>query len=275
MRSDRCPPAMREAAPGVRSLQNARTPGARGRAGEGAPLHCIPTPPHGRPQHDRRESALSPSAIGSACRRSARLRRGVAHAMTCAVALGLAACAAPKRPPSPKYVAPTSGPTAKLVMRGTVPQGDLYGVFVYDDSEKCAGSRLVGVGNTARPPVTTALAAGTMTTVEFYLLKPNKQFCNVRWSFTPVAGKTYLLSGRALNTAGYACLAQVMDMSDPESLKPEPTALRRNPSGSACLPLAQSKAATSANATEAGQSTPDAVLRQGAGADDLNGLIGQ
>jgi hypothetical protein len=214
---------------------------------------------------------VSQPAIDSACRPGAVLRRRAPAAVLLAAALGLAACATPTKP-VPKYVSPTSGPTAKLVMRGNVPQGDLFGVFVYDDSEKCTGSRLAGTGNNARNPVSTTLAASQVTTVEFYLLKPNRQYCNVRWSFTPVAGKTYLLSGAAL-TAN-ACGARVMDMSNPESIKVEPTALRRNPGASACLPLAQSRAATVAG-SDAGQSAPEAVLRQGAGTEDLQGLIGQ
>jgi hypothetical protein len=187
--------------------------------------------------------------------------------VTVAVAL-IGACAT--TPPIPKYVAPTTGPTAKLVMRGSVPEGDLYGVFLYDDSEHCAGSRLAGTGTSTRSPVTTTLAASRITTVEFYLLKPNRMACRVRWSFTPVAGKTYLLNGGARPNA---CVALVMDMSNPDSLKVEPTALRRNPGTTVCLPLAQSKAATATDAADT--SSHDAVLRQGAGTDDLKGLIGQ
>jgi hypothetical protein len=214
---------------------------------------------------------VSQRAIDPACR-TARIRRPGAAALAVAAVLGLAACAAPTRP-IPRYVAPSAGPTAKLVMRGTVPEGDLFGVFVYDDSEKCAGSRLAGNGTSARNPVTTTLAASQVTTIEFYLLKPNRMACRVRWSFTPIAGKTYLLRGSALGPD--ACLARVMDMSDPERVKGEATALRRNPGTSVCLPLAQSKTAGLAEA-DAGQSaTPEAVLRQGAGAEDLKGLIGQ
>jgi hypothetical protein len=193
-----------------------------------------------------------------------------------AVAAGLlmAGCAArPPAPPVPKYVAPTSGPTAKLVMRAAVPAGDIYGVIVHEDSEKCAGPRIVGTGDAKRNPVTTALAANQVQTVEFRLIKPSRQTCAVRWSFTPVAGKSYLVRGVSTPTG---CLAVVMDMTDPEKIKPEPTALRRNPVGSACLPIAQSKSigTTGADGTQAGQGQ-DAVLRQGAGAEDLQGLIGQ
>ena len=70
------------------------------------------------------------------------------------------------------------------------------------------------------------------------------------------------------------CIALVLDMTDPVKIQPEPAALRRNPGGNACLPLAQSKAITltagGATATGEGQ---EAVLRQGAGADELQGLI--
>jgi len=215
------------------------------------------------PSHhnDRRERAVSQPAF----------HRHAGRAAIVAAAVVLVACAAPTKP-SPKYVAPTSGPTARLVMRGAVPQGDLYGVFVYDDSDKCTGSRLAGTGTNTRNPPTTTLAASQITTVEFFLLKANRQACNVRWSFTPVAGRTYLITGGAVGTT--ACAAKVMDMSNPEAIKLEATALRRNPGASACLPLAQAKSATLAGA-DAGPAGQEAVLRQGAGADDLQGLIGQ
>lgn len=181
----------------------------------------------------------------------------------------LAGCAAPTKT-TQKYVPPASGPSAKLVMRGVVPAGDIYGVYVLQDSERCTDYRMVGVGNSTRNPVTTTLPAGQLSTLEFMLVKPNKQFCSIRWSFTPVAGKTYLLRGAAV---GAGCGALVHDMSDPENLKLEPTALRRNPVGNNCLPISQSKGINlkAANVDAGGE----AVLRQGAGAEDLQGLIGQ
>lgn len=186
--------------------------------------------------------------------------------------LALAACVVPPKPaPLAKYVAPTTGPTAKLVMRGSVPAGDLYGVSVFDDSEHCTGSRIVGAGGNARSPASTTLAANRVTTLEFLLIKPNKQYCSVRWTFTPLAGKTYLLRGAALPTT---CGAAVLDMTNPEDIKPEQTALRRNPTGFACLPISQSKAA-SLGGSDKGSNGNDAVLRPGAGADDLQGLIAQ
>jgi len=189
-----------------------------------------------------------------------------------AAAVVLTACVVP--PPSKpiaKYVPPTDGQTAKLVMRGTLPAGDNYGVYVYSDSEKCTGLRSVGTGTNTRNPASTLLAANQIATVEFFLVKPTvRSYCSIRYSFTPIAGRTYLLSGAA---ADKGCSARMLDMSDPENIKPEPTALRRNPAGTACLPLSQSRAATLAG-NGAAQKSGDAVLRQGASADDLQGLIG-
>lgn len=196
-------------------------------------------------------------------------RRLAAGGGLIAVALLLGGCATPPARTTAPYVGPTEGPSAKLVMRGKVVPGDVYGVYVYDDAEKCSGMRRVGTGNTTRNPTTTTLPADRIATVEFLLVKPNRQFCSIQWSFTPVAGKTYLLNGVSVATA---CAARVMDMSDPDQIKAEPTALRRNGGGRQCLPLAQSRAATVAGAD--GKSD-DAVLRPSANTDDLKGLIGQ
>jgi hypothetical protein len=199
---------------------------------------------------------------------SLRLTRG--GGLLAVAALALAGCATAPSKPIAKYVAPSAGPTAKLVMRGKVPAGDIYGVYVYDDAEKCLGGRIVGSGDSARNPPTSALAADRIATVEFLLVKPNRQVCSIQWSFTPAAGKTYLLNGVSVATA---CAARVMDMSDPDQIKPEPTALRRNGGGRQCMPLAQSRAASMAGAD--GTKSDDAVLRPSANAEDLKGLIGQ
>lgn len=193
--------------------------------------------------------------------------------MSIALAAGVAlfaGCAAPAPKIMGKYVPPSSGPTAKLVMRGAVPAGEFFTVNTFDDSEKCEGYRVVGTGNATRTPASTTLAANVVTTVEFRVDKPAKrQLCATRFTFTPVAGKTYLLRGGSTATG---CGALVMDMTNPENIKPEPTVLRRNPKGLACLPISKSKASSVAT-PEAGENNADAVLRQGAGTEDLQGLI--
>ncbi|HJV62671.1 MAG TPA: hypothetical protein VJ743_17115 [Albitalea sp.] len=212
---------------------------------------------------------MTPSKLGQG-RRAAMV---VVRVAMWVAPLLLAACAThPTARPLPRYVAPAGGPTAKLVMRGSVPAGDSFGVYVYDNAEACTGLRAVGAGNSVRNPASTTLAANQVQTIEFFLVKPSRQFCAVRWSFTPVAGKTYLLSGGAVANTG--CAARVMDASDPDDIKPEPTALRRNPGSTQCLPLALSKPSTLAGSA-AEQSGHDAVLKPGATSDDLKGLMGQ
>jgi hypothetical protein len=213
--------------------------------------------------------------------RSKRSIRGAPlRPLTCGgvVAALLGGCAAPPTtapaaPPSipslPAYSAPAAGPTARLVMRGTLSAGRAYGVTVYDDAERCTGLRTIGTGSAGKHPDSTLLEAGRPTTLEFVLVKPGQGACPVRWTFTPQAGRTYLLSG---SETAQGCAAGVLDMTDPERIRPEPGARRRNPQGSTarCVPLAQSPLAQVA---QAGAGGDDAVLRPNATADDLKGLI--
>jgi hypothetical protein len=182
----------------------------------------------------------------------------------------LGGCATPA-PKLPNYTAPAGGPTAKLVMRGAVPTGDAFGVLVYDDAENCKGPRLAGAGNSARNPTTVPLAAGALTTVDFMLVKANKESCLLRWSFTPVAGKSYLVNGGAY---GSGCRAALLDATNPDSMAAPAGAVRRDAKGNSCVPLAQARS-TGATVAQGGQDQGAAVLRPGANADDLQGLIGQ
>ncbi|HET9975942.1 MAG TPA: hypothetical protein VFQ20_00780 [Burkholderiaceae bacterium] len=183
----------------------------------------------------------------------------------------LAGCVttAPAGPSLPRHVAPTSGPTARLLVRAAVPAGDLYGVYLHDDALACTGPRIAGAGNATRQPAATAIAAGQLTTLDFTLFKPSKAACTVRWSFTPEAGKTYLVTGLG-NAAG--CSARVLDATDPDAIKPVAQALRRNSATRQCMGLDEARAAA-ANAPVGGQAGGDAVLRPGATGDDLKGLL--
>ena len=149
----------------------------------------------------------------------------------------------------PNYTAPAGAPTAKLVMRGAVPTGDAFGVLVYDDAENCKGPRLAGAGNSVRTPTTVPLAAGALTTVDFMLVKANKESCMLRWSFTPVAGKSYLVNGGAYGTG---CRAALLDASNPDAMAAPAGSVRRNDKGNACVPMAQARS-TTATARRAGK----------------------
>jgi len=182
----------------------------------------------------------------------------------------LGGCATPP-PKLPSYTAPAGAATAKLVMRGAVPAGDAFGVLVYDDAVNCKGARLAGAGNSARNPNTVPLAAGALTTVEFMYVKANKESCLLRWSFTPVAGKSYLVNGGGYGTG---CRAALLDSTNPDSMAAPAGAVRRNEKGNACVPMAQARP-VGANTAQGGQDQGAAVLRPGANSDDLQGLIPQ
>jgi hypothetical protein len=203
--------------------------------------------------------------------RSPARRRGVARGLTVALTLALlGACATPtkKAMQAPAYVAPAGAQTARLLSRGTVNAGDAYGIFVFDDAVNCSGPRIASAGNAARTPKATEIEAGRTTTLDFVVAHPDNTACRVRWSFTPAAGKTYLVAG-ALTAKG--CSARLLDATDPDHMKAEGSAQRRNLNGSVCSALVARPAAT--GAVGGSEQSGEAVLRPGATADDLQGLI--
>jgi hypothetical protein len=171
----------------------------------------------------------------------------------------------------PPYAAPPGASTAKLAVRGAVPSGDYFGVLVYDDADNCKSPRLAGAGSSTRNPESVALAAGGLQTLAFVIVKPNKQSCSVRWSFTPQSNKTYVINGGAL---GSGCTASLLDASNPDRMRVPDGLVRRTAPGVFCVPLAQAPA-VKGNGTRGGQSDGAAVLNPGATADDLQGLIGK
>src|SRR6185295_19218886 len=191
-------------------------------------------------------------------------RIGVRWAALALASALLGACATPTKKPAqvPAYVAPAGVPTARLLSRGAVNAGDAYGVIVFDDAANCAGPRIASVGNASRTPKAAAIEAGKTTTLDFVVAHPDKTACRVRWSFVPDAGKTYLVAG-ALTAKG--CSARVLDATDPDHMKAETSAQRRNLGGSACTALVARPAAP--NAVGGSEQSGEAVLRPGATTD--------
>ena len=199
------------------------------------------------------------------------LRRGL-PALLGAAAI-LAACATPSTPNSaalPRHVAPVGGPTAKLVMRGTVPQGDVYAVYLSDDAVACQGQRIVGAGNPTRVPTSTTIAAERLQTVDFRLFRADKRTCLVRWSFTPVAGRSYLIAGAATPTG---CSARMLDATDPDAIKPVQGALIRTSTTQACVGINDARALPGPGPAGGQGASGEAVLVPGATAADLDGLV--
>jgi hypothetical protein len=207
---------------------------------------------------------------------ASRAKPGKALRWSLMVAVGLlTACATPPQQKINRYVSPSGVPVAKLAMRATLTGGvDLYGVYVFSDGDNCKDPQIAGAGRSVgNSPPSVNVAAGKWTTLEFITFHPSRQFCVVRWSFQPTVGRTYLVAGSG---EGTMCKAALLDATDPDSIKPDTTAVRRNVAGNACVPLTVAQSTRAKNASGQGAAGKDeANLRPGASADDLKGLIPQ
>ncbi|MBL8352294.1 MAG: hypothetical protein JNL87_18515 [Burkholderiaceae bacterium] len=186
-----------------------------------------------------------------------------------AALLLLAGCAAP---PAPAAAAPLpAGPGARLLLRGAVASEDRYAAVAYSDALACQGPRQLAAGLPQKAPEPAWLSAGTLATLDFVILRNDKPSCSVRWSFTPRAGRTYLLQGLAL---GSGCSARLVDASQPDRPQPVADAVLRSVPGQPCLPLAQARANAAASATiQGGQQDGEAVLNPRATTQGLEWLI--
>jgi hypothetical protein len=167
------------------------------------------------------------------------------------------------------YSLPRGSPSSRLLMRGAMQPGDQFVVNVLDDALQCKTPRRVGSGTAQKQPDAAQLAAGILTTLDFVVTKSQRQQCLVRWTFTPVAGRSYALQG---NSTATGCGALLVDVTRPDQLRPADGALRRNLGSEVCLPLSRSEPPPR-SPLEGGQSGGDAVLNPAATTADLEGLI--
>lgn len=190
----------------------------------------------------------------------------------------LTACSTP--PPAsqdtaapPRFTSVSGGPTARLISRVKIEGSNFaaYAVNVLTGTEDCSGRQTLGAGRpgTTPPLPTVQIAAARLTTLEFVgVTADRKSSCMVRWSFLPTAGKSYLLQN---GFDGQRCTSLVLDATDPDAIRPEPSALHRNPApDKTCVPLSQARGLP-IQASGSG----DATLKPGASNDDLKGLIGR
>jgi hypothetical protein len=181
----------------------------------------------------------------------------------------LSACAQPIT----KYQTPQGVPTARLLMRGTLEPGDRYGIFLFDSADDCKGMHIAAVGTPGADPAAIKVSAQGMRTVDVYVSKANHTSCRVRWSFTPTAGRSYLVSAQSTATG---CSAMIFDATDVDAMKPEASLLRRDVPGNACVALANSRSISQMTANRdrgsvAGPSTA-AKSPTGIAEDDLKAL---
>lgn len=182
----------------------------------------------------------------------------------------LAGCAAAPLPNLPAYAAPAADqPAARLLMRAQVHPNDRFMLVVLDDNERCQGPRLLAGGAPGADAAPQRIAAGRLTTLDFVIARGGQTPCVVRWSFTPMAGRTYLAQGLVV---GAGCTARLLDASQPDRPLQPPDLLLRSTPAQRCVPLALS-ARSGVSPIQGGQHDGEAVLNPNATAKDLEGLI--
>lgn len=198
-----------------------------------------------------------------------------------AALLLLSACA--QQPVIP-YTAATAGPTSRLLMRGSLDPGEAYGVYLLGGVKDCTQPQRVGTGTAETNPAATTIAADRMSTLDVVVTKSNQSSCRVRWSFSPRAGRSYLVAARG-EPGG--CSVSLLDATDPDDIRTEMSARRRDAPGNACMPLGTAKTvgelaarsqgfiAGAERPAPASRSSDSTVLPSSVSEDDLKGLTGK
>jgi len=213
--------------------------------------------------------------------RRCRLAQGpAAGRLAAALLLALSACAQP----IVQYSAATSGPTSRLLMRGSLDPGDAYGVYLLGSVQDCTQPQRVGTGTAEANPAATTIAANRLSTLDVVVTKSDRTFCRVRWSFSPREGRSYLVAARG-EPGG--CSVSLLDATDPDDIRTEMSARRRDAPGNTCLPLAAVRTVGELTARSQGLTSGTdrpAPASRGGGSDvmpsavtedDLKGLTGK
>lgn len=163
-----------------------------------------------------------------------------------------------------------SGPDAVVRVRAAVPRGQVAVVVQLVDADNCKSPHLLArAAPSGESPSAQALPAGRLVTLDFLFTDSTRALCGVRWSFTPQAGRQYLVQGASVGSICPATLTDVTQADRPRT----PEDLRyRSETGKPCVPLAQARRVPP-GMLEGGQVGGDAVLRPLATDDDLKGLI--
>jgi hypothetical protein len=185
-------------------------------------------------------------------------------ACACATALAVWGCVpATVKQAAPGYQGPTSGPSARLLVRVSHP-GGRYSVSNFDQPVACTHRREF-VSATALEPAsaTFELVANKLQTLSFLHVRPDRKGCEVIVSFEPRAGNSYLMRNTA-NAEG--CRVELFNTTNADGAVVERTRIRRERIGmgladNACKPLTSTVPRTGQSAAPdaSGEGRPDAL----------------
>lgn len=224
-----------------------------------------------------------------------RLNLPAGHGALALLTAALAGCVTPGpstplpagNTPSP-YPVPAAGqPQARLLVRAALGPADRLLLLSLQDAERCTQPQLLGRLAPGATATTLALQADRLHTLDVLVVRggtapttgsssgatppaspTGANACATRWSFTPLAGKAYLLQ---VGTVGTACPARLVDTTVADQPTPPADLVGRASAANRCLPLAQSVKVL--NPLQGGQLHGEAVLNPNATAKDLEGLI--
>lgn len=127
------------------------------------------------------------------------------------------------------YQAPTSGPTAKLIVRASIGPVTKFKIVSYSNAQNCTGGELVASeASGANESLTALLKAGQMSTLSFQAAVGSAH-CEVTASFLPRAGHAYALSAAE---RGGRCGLVIDDITSGKVA--EPTYVPRTAQGGGC-----------------------------------------
>lgn len=185
---------------------------------------------------------------------------------------GLAGCAqTPETSLQPLAQPDATLPHARLLARASVPADHRFAVIVQQDNATCSRPALLTRGTSQQAAPAARLAADQLITLDLAIINTGTgKACINRWSFTPRAGRTYLVQG---GLAGAQCPGRLLDATTADRPALPADLVGRVLQGQTCVPLDKAPRPAALSLIQGGQHNGDAVLLPNATTRDLEGLI--
>jgi hypothetical protein len=184
----------------------------------------------------------------------------------------LGACAQTPDTTMPTLAQPDATlPHARLLARAGVPADHRFAVIVQQDSNSCSRPALLTRGTPQQAAQAARLPVDQLITLDLAIVNTGtNRACVNRWSFTPRAGRTYLVQG---GLSGALCPARLVDATMPDRAVLPADLVGRVLPGQSCVPLDKAPRPAALSLIQGGQHRGDAVLNPNATTRDLEGLM--
>lgn len=182
-----------------------------------------------------------------------------------ATTLGLLGACGTSKP----FVPPTSGDTARLLIRPVVPAGVTFSLYTFEDQQTCRDRQHIVDGKAKGENRSSVLRAGSLATLE-YVGQERRRSCAISFSFYPKPQHTYLL---ATSQDSERCVIRLLDVTDADNPRSEKSLVKRTRQGNGCAVLARNPAPVeSIDQTYQGMHKEDGTVGVGS-MDDFKDLL--